>query len=108
MLSVTCGVPQGSVLGPLLFVIYVNDLPTASKRLTFYLFADDTNIYCESKDLPNLIKTVNKELKSIKKWLDANMLSLNIDKTSYIILHPSSVNVPSDSAIKMGENILKG
>ena len=93
--------PQGSVLGPLLFLIYINDLPNASKKLTFYIFADNTNIYYECNDLPNLIKVVNKELRSVKRWLDANKLSLNIDKTNYIIFHSSSVKVPSDSDIKI-------
>ena len=107
VLSITCGVPQGSVLGPLLFLIYINDLPNASKKFTFYLFADDTNIYYECNDLPNLIKVVNKELRSVKKWLDANKLSLNIDKTNYIIFHSTSVKVPSDSDIKIGKKHIK-
>ncbi len=107
LLSITCGVPQGSVLGPLLFLVYINDLPNASNKLKFYLFADDTNIYFESIDLSNLLRTVNKELKSIKRWLDANKLSLNIDKTNYIIFHSSSRNVPSDSTIKIGKKYIK-
>ena len=107
LLSITCGVPQGSVLGPLLFLIYINDLPNASKKLTFYLFADDTNIYYEAKDLSNLTKVVNKELRLVKKWLDANKLSLNIDKTNYIIFHSSSVNVPPGSNIKIGKKHIK-
>ena len=107
LLSITCGVPQGSVLGPLLFLIYINDLPNVSKKLNFYLFADDTNIYCESKNVPDLIRIVNKELRSVKKWLDANKLSLNIDKTNYIIFHSPSVNIPSDAVIKIGKKHIK-
>ena len=107
LLPINCGVPQGSALGPLLFLTYINDLPNASKKLTFYLFADDTNIYYESKDLSDLIRIVNKELRLVKKWLDSNKLSLNIDKTNYIIFHSSSINVSSGSDIRIGKKYIK-
>ena len=83
--NITCGVPQGSVLGPLLFLIYINDLPNISKKLTFFLFADDTNIYYESKNLKEIEKTVNEELKKLSLWLNINRLALNVAKTNFVI-----------------------
>ena len=76
------------MLGPLLFLIYINDLPNISNILQFYLFADDTNIYYEADNLVNLESTINKELKKLRIWLIVNRLSLNIDKTNFVIFHP--------------------
>lgn len=84
-LSISCGVPQGSVLGPLLFLRYINDLPLSSSKLSFYLFADDSNIYYEVESVDQLQNVVNNELKKVKMWLDVNKLSLNVDKTNFII-----------------------
>ena len=90
--DIVCGVPQGSVLGPLLFLLYINDLPNISKKLKFYLFADDTNIYYESDNLKSLERTINKELEKLHDWLCLNRLSLNISKTNFVIFH--AINKP--------------
>ena len=92
---ITCGVPQGSVLGPLLFLIYINDLPNISNKMKFFLFADDTNIFFEASDLNVIQYTVNNELKKLSFWLNANRLALNIAKTNFVIFAP--INKPKQN-----------
>ena len=82
MKTMTCGVPQGSTLGPLLFLLYINDLPNCSKKILFRIFADDTNIFYSSNSVNELEKTINDELKHVLKYCNDNKLSINFKKTN--------------------------
>ena len=95
MKLITCGVPQGSILGPLLFLLYINDISSVSSILFSILFADDTTLFYSSKNLQELSDVINNELSMMMEWLNANRLSLNIDKTNFMIFRPKKFVLPS-------------
>ena len=88
-LPISCGVPQGSILGPLLFLVYVNDLATVSEHALTILFADDTNLIYNGKTYNELKILIKNDLSKISHWFKANKLALNESKTKYMIFHTS-------------------
>ena len=98
------GVPQGSVLGPLLFLIYINDIYLCSNKLAFYLFADDTNLLYADNDLKTLETVVNNELKSVCNWLNAKKLTINAKKSNFVIFRPAQKRINHQPCIRIPDN----
>ena len=84
--NIKCGVPQGSILGPLLFILYINDIVNTTSLFEMILFADDTTLIYSHPDIASKIDSINKELCEISNWFKANKLSVNASKTNYMIM----------------------
>ena len=94
--SIKCGVPQGSLLGPLLFILYINDFCRSSNVMSFILFADDTTLFYSHHDPIQLVNIINSELQKLTQWIRANRLSLNLQKTKYMLFSHTLSSLPSD------------
>ena len=103
--NITVGVPQGSILGPLLFLIYINDLPAALTKLIPIMFADDTNVIIKGKDIHELTLTLNSELEQLSDYFKSNKLKLNTDKTTIVCFRKKGKKLPEFNIMFDGKKL---
>ena len=101
--NIEYGTPQGSCLGPLLFIIFCNDIHLHLTYLSCIQFADDTTLYCSGKSLDLLEFSINYDLEHVADWFKANKLTLNIDKTVAMIFSPTGRTSKREMKIKLGD-----
>ena len=106
-LIISTGVPQGSILGPLLFLLYINDIENCSKIISFVMYADDTNAFHSDKCLKSLTHFMQEEMNEVIKWLNVNKLSINTTKTKYIIFKSRNKKCDIEIDIKLNDNIIQ-
>ena len=106
-MNVTTGVPQGSILGPLLFLLYINDIENCSDILSFVLYADDTNAFYSNSCLKTLSSTMQNEMNKVVKWLNANKLSINSSKTKFVIFKSKNKLLYTEVTLKINNDFLK-
>ena len=92
-LTLSTAVPQGSILGPLLFLIYMNGIPSSSECFKYILYADDTTLFSTIQISEAIPKDLNKHLAELYNWLAVNKLSLNVKKSKYIVFHAVNKNI---------------
>ena len=105
--GISCGVPQGSILGPLLFLVYVNDLCNVSSIVECLLYADDTSLYVTGSNINEMIQCMNNELERIVQWLNVNKLTLNVQKTEFIVFAPGRKDVETSENVIVNGNMIE-
>ena len=105
--SISCGVPQGSILGPLLFLVYINDIANVTNDCQLILYADDTNMFVTGKDIDVMIAHMNDVMKTLVQWLNVNRLVLNVSKTHYVVFSPGNKVIIPNTDLRINNEVIQ-